>query len=504
MQEPLVQVSVSVGCSGSVSRQFVVFADPPAAGTEAARETTVDMPAATAMSAATAATAPQPAPRPMTSAAAPTGGGRPAAKKVARRTQGEAASTPSRPRARVPALAARPELPRRSAQASVPRLKLEEPEELLKAARLTVAAQDAALASAAEAASAAQATALAAQQRLVALESNVVAMREEAAANRAAMDSMRISLAQAGEPGRMQSVLVAAVAALGALALWLAWCMRALQRERQSAWWQGAVDEAVAEPAAEAADGASAVLQRTLAAAAATNAAPLTQQFAALPTAVLVEDALTRPVNVDELIDLEQQAEFFMVLGDEDATVDLLMSHLRSTGGASPVPHLKLLEFYRRRGEREAYERKRLNVGQRFGAAAADWEACSDKARDLEDYPAALAMLQTCWKRPLEAMDELEALLFHKRGGELFDLPAYRDALTLYSVARDLHRQPASRGSDVDVFLPLPAGDPVGSDPSPWNIEDRSTVSVDLDLSEPPAPKDSRIGELSSVRATLR
>jgi len=36
---------------------------------------------------------------------------------------------------------------------------------------------------------------------------------------------------------------------------------------------------------------------------------------------------------------------------------------------------------------------------------------------------AVLAALQACWSEPLDAMAELENLLFRKRSGELFDLP---------------------------------------------------------------------------------
>src|SRR6185369_12997803 len=66
-----------------------------------------------------------------------------------------------------------------------------------------------------------------------------------------------------------------------------------------------------------------------------------------------------RPVSAEELIDLEQQAEFFVVLGQDEAAIDLLVGHLRDSGGTSPLPYLKLLEIYRRRGERESYERTR-------------------------------------------------------------------------------------------------------------------------------------------------
>ena len=45
-------------------------------------------------------------------------------------------------------------------------------------------------------------------------------------------------------------------------------------------------------------------------------------------------------------MDLEQQVDFFMVLGQQEAAVDLLVGHIRNTGGTSPVAYLKLLEIY--------------------------------------------------------------------------------------------------------------------------------------------------------------
>ena len=77
----------------------------------------------------------------------------------------------------------------------------------------------------------------------------------------------------------------------------------------------------------------------------------------------------------------------------------------------------------------------------------------------LEDYTGVIPRLQHAWPRPLDAMAELEALLFRKSRGELFELPAYREVLFLYSLARDLlDREPGNAG-DVDLLLPLDAGD---------------------------------------------
>jgi hypothetical protein len=172
---------------------------------------------------------------------------------------------------------------------------------------------------------------------------------------------------------------------------------------------------------------------------------------------VSAEPPAGREVSVEELLDLEQQADFFLALGQEDAAVDLLMSHLRSTGGLSPLPYTKLLEIYRRQHDREAYERIRARFNRRFNAYAPDWDAGPLSGRALEDYPEVVLQVQALWPEPLDAMASLEAMLFRKdTGHELFDLPAYKDVLLLYSLARDLWQQQGGlRTSGVDVLLPL-------------------------------------------------
>ncbi len=522
VQEPLVAVNLVVGCGSSVSRQFVVFADPPDSRADASRVAVADVPPAPPASLPAGEPVAQPSVPRMQPLAAASNDARPATRKTARKPQAEAVRPRSQAKVQTPAVAARSDAPKRSVVAAAPRLKLEEPEELLKAATATVAAQDAALASAAQAASAAEAAASASEQRLVAMESSLKTLRDEATAHRATMEQMRNRLAQAEDQGRMQSILVGIVALLAALAAWLGWRVHKLQRERQAAWWQGAAEaEAAAadvsvEPSVVTAP--VPMVQEVPAVTPVDDTPPPLQRTSVLPPGDLVEESLTRPVSVDELIDLEQQAEFFIVLGEEDAAVDLLMAHLRSSGGTSPLPYLKLLEIYRHRGDREAYERMRKRFSQRFNAVAPEWGADPERGRDLQHYPAVLVALQACWPRPLDAMAELENLLFRKRSGELFELPAYRDVLTLFSVARDLHRMVDQPTPDVDVLLPLSAGnEPTLSAPSsifdtlssgsggPDSVlDDRPTAPVDLDLSEPLLLDDSRAGDLPPVRLSLR
>ena len=70
---------------------------------------------------------------------------------------------------------------------------------------------------------------------------------------------------------------------------------------------------------------------------------------------------------------------------------------------------------------------------------------------DLMDL---LALYQPRANAPLDAMAELEALLFRRDDGELFHLPAYRELLFLYAVVRDLvERGEVDAPGGIDLLL---------------------------------------------------
>lgn len=208
------------------------------------------------------------------------------------------------------------------------------------------------------------------------------------------------------------------------------------------------------------------------------------QRTAPMLARVQPHEGAARDVSIEELIDLEQQAEFFIVLGQDEAAVDLLVEHLRSTGGGSPMPYLKLLEIHHRLGDQEAYERTRTRFNHRFNAFAPEWGADIHGGRTLEDYPGVIPRLQQVWARPLDAMAELEALLFRKSRGDLFDLPAYREVLFLYALARDLLDREAADTGSVDLLLPLADGTVFGST-APAPLDDLPPDSLLRPLDEP-------------------
>jgi pilus assembly protein FimV len=576
IDEPVIGVNLSVGCSARLSRRFVILADPPGLGPQQPAQGSglaVAAPAEPLLAAAVPAASSAIQATAATQAAQPAMGAIASPRKTARVTVPRPRATARpvvQPAARVAAAAPAPAPAAPAAAAAAAsgvRLKLDF--EDTRTARAGVASPatpavasndnvDQALAAVAKAALAAQAAASAAsaaQDRIALLERTVEQLRSEAKSSRDQATQLRDKLIQAEGAGDYTVPLLAVAAALAGLAAWLAWRLGRVQGQRHQAWAQagtaaapgsagtstgnsrfnsssyaatvapsrsatqptpfGGTDSPTIPPlSATSRSGRSSVPAWPPAAPAdpwaevnsglehSGDAAPEALANPVARTEPLPRDVVTgaaRDVSIEELIDLEQQAEFFIVLGQDEAAIDLLVDHLRSTGGSSPLPYLKLLEIYHRRGEHAAYERMRARFNHRFNAYAPEWGVDLTHGRALDAYPSVIPRLEQVWPRPLDAMAELEALLFRKSRGELFELPAYREVLFLYSLARDLLDREAVDTGSVDLLLPLADGGEFSSTaPAPFldadtfaaeprrDYDDRPTAPVDFDLTQPP------------------
>ncbi len=622
VDEPVVNVAVSVGCNSRMSRRYVVFAEPP--GYAAAAPVPMVLPQAVQSSTATnipaAATEPMagdasgPSPREtsrvdgvMTESGAQRTRGQALSDwgaGDARARRAGAAPVPARrlastvrvaPRS-APALRPEPVLglpservasalvantaEAQSSAAAGSRLRLD----VGQAAATTTAAPaqaptaaegDAvsralvAVALAASSAREAAAAASASAARIANLETTIERLRKEAKASGEANEQLKLRLRDATGPGVWFWPLVILSVVLAATAAWLARRVVALQNRREETWVKkalpaaatadaaaGAAIKAELEPKFLTADtaspqlaGASSVGGKARVASAWPPPAPITLQpdpwvhsdltvtrplqepggsnalahgsgraadlaFAAGPDSLgtfptnkgqtpafgntlFHDEEAPRDVSIEELIDLEQQAEFFVVLGQDRSAIELLVEHLRSTGGGSPLPYLKLLEIYRRVGDHDDYERTRDRFNHRFNAYAPHWGADLTTGRSLGAYPGVIPRLEQVWAKPVDAMAELEALLFRKSRGELFDLPAYREVLFLYSIARDLLDREGTDSLEVDFLLPMPDGADFGVT-APLPLSDADTLRQSLspeDLPTSPAGFDATARE---------
>lgn len=164
------------------------------------------------------------------------------------------------------------------------------------------------------------------------------------------------------------------------------------------------------------------------------------------------EQASTR-LKAEELVDVQQQADFFLSLGQTDAAIEVLEAHLLQAGDSSPLAWLDLLEIYHGLDRRQGYERVRRTFRRHFKVQVPDFgQYRQAEARGLESYPQVVAAIAGAWGSP-RVLEVIEGSLLRRPDqpdtGEALDLEAYRELVLLYNIAREtggLQPQKATRG----------------------------------------------------------
>ena len=161
--------------------------------------------------------------------------------------------------------------------------------------------------------------------------------------------------------------------------------------------------------------------------------------------------AASRSVATEELFDVQQQADFFISLGEDEQAIKVLRDHIAESQVPSALTYLDLLKIYHRQGRQEEYERLRADFNGLFNAGAPAFDQFSDEGRGLEFYERALGRIQALWPEP-RVLDVIEQSIFREADdlqAEVFDLEAYRELLLLYAMAKEMIQREA-----VDSKLP--------------------------------------------------
>ena len=501
--EPVVTVTVSAGCTARVSRQFVVFVDPPLTAAQTSAPTLVapaDLEASVATlkgaTASSIASADSGAPKAKSRKSASRSQRRHARSAASARASAEAraARTPSRKPRRVASSPARPRIaasrlqlergttpavaPAMAAIASAPAVT----EVAASAVAMVAAAAPSAAASASDA------------ERASEVQRRLEASKLDTEVSNAAAEKLQARLLAAQRPRYSLPWLLALTLTVAVVLFGIGVLLdrrRLAMRPRPSSW---SAERAPTRPAPSRLQTVpSATTASTRAAAqwvdddpreALTSTGPLPFRRVA-PTVVdapaTVPVRLVLPVTADALIDLEQQAEFFVALGQEDTAVDLLDGYSRGAGGGCPLPYLLLLDIHHRRGDQPAHAAVCDRYEKRFNRSSPVWGGQPVEATSIADHPEEMRRIESVWSEPLAAMRLVESLLVH--GGtptQAFDLHCLSELRFLYLLARDhseIEPPPAEPApmEPVDVLLPL-AAPPPGSP---------TAVDLDLDFTAP-------------------
>ncbi|WP_157084848.1 hypothetical protein [Hydrogenophaga palleronii] len=161
---------------------------------------------------------------------------------------------------------------------------------------------------------------------------------------------------------------------------------------------------------------------------------------------------VSRSVATEELFDVQQQADFFVSLGEDEQAIQVLRNHLAESHEPSPLAYLDLFKLYHRLGRRKDYDALRDEFNHVFNAGAPPFSQYEDVGRGLEAYETAFSRIQSLWPQP-RVLDLIEESIFRDANDdpvEVFDLEAYRELLLLHAIAKDLVKRddpPAARAS---------------------------------------------------------
>jgi hypothetical protein len=149
---------------------------------------------------------------------------------------------------------------------------------------------------------------------------------------------------------------------------------------------------------------------------------------------------VSRSVATEELFDVQQQADFFVSLGEDEQAIQVLKDHLLESHEPSALTYLDLFHIYHRLGRRQDYENLRDEFNHVFNAGAPPFDSYSQRGRGLEAYETAFSRIQALWPEP-RVLDLIEQSIFRDAtdsNSEVFDLEAYRELLMLHAIAKDL------------------------------------------------------------------
>ncbi|NMM08783.1 MAG: hypothetical protein HHJ16_00695 [Polaromonas sp.] len=161
--------------------------------------------------------------------------------------------------------------------------------------------------------------------------------------------------------------------------------------------------------------------------------------------------------NAEELFDVQQQADFFVSLGDFDMAVEVLRHHITDSVDASALVYLDLFDLYRSLGYNDDYDLLRQEFNQIFNAQVPVFDEYTTDTQGLEFYPAALSKIESLWPTP-EVIKVIEESFFRKPNSihEVFSVTAYRELLLLHAIAKKIVERPTGSGNIAPSASPAP------------------------------------------------
>ncbi len=174
-----------------------------------------------------------------------------------------------------------------------------------------------------------------------------------------------------------------------------------------------------------------------------------------------------RAIDSAELLDVRQQADFFVALGEHQKAIDVLTTRIAQVGESSPLVCLDLLKIYHTLGRESEFEFMRQEFNNWFTGRVPVIDDFGNEGRSLEKYPKVIDQIVALWPDP-RVLEYIENCIYHHSTDVYepdFDLLAYRDLLLLHGIAKRIVRltedaSDSQAASLVRIAARAPSGAP--------------------------------------------
>ena len=182
--------------------------------------------------------------------------------------------------------------------------------------------------------------------------------------------------------------------------------------------------------------------------------------------AVVAQPGPAHLINSESTLDIRQQAEFFVSLGQTDRAMRILKKQIDEGEEPNPFVYLDLFSIFHSLGLKNEFQLLRKDFNLLFNGNVPAFALFKDEGRGLDAYPEFLSRITSLWPTP-KALEVIEACIYQDpwdAKSQHFDLAAFRDLLLLHAIVQNVVLEPLPEISVTPDFSrepiqPLPALD---------------------------------------------
>jgi pilus assembly protein FimV len=194
-----------------------------------------------------------------------------------------------------------------------------------------------------------------------------------------------------------------------------------------------------------------------------------------------------RAINTKEMLDVRQQAEFFMTLGQYEDAIGLLENSIKGAPESNPLVYLDLLKLLHTLSRKAEFDKYREEFNHLFTGLVPPYASFNRIGNGIDTYTDICEQIAALWPK-VDALQFIEHCLVRTPDDATdqgFALEAFRELLMLHAVAKRLNSDAESGFAPFSAQRNGFSGDATPSFPPVPQVNDIAVgATLDVDLSD--------------------